>query len=93
MVGTTCYLFTNSSKIVRPTRKVAISTQEQAALLHETPYPHRGCGPPSPIGSKKKEPLRQNLWVGNRALSSPNGMIVLSINDQPGGTQCLSKQY
>ena len=41
----------------------------------------------------KKMPLRQNLWVEIGALSSPNGMIVLSLNDQPGGTQCLSKQY
>ena len=32
-----------------------------------------------------KKPLRQNLWVGNGALSFPNGTIVLSINDQPGG--------
>ena len=39
------------------------------------------------------KPPRQNLWVEIGALSSPNGMIVLSINDQPGGTQCLLKQY
>ena len=28
--------------------------------------------------------LRQNLWVEIGALSFPNGMIVLSLNDQPG---------